>query len=99
MRVLTQTCCAGQLEGVIKKSQLIGRLQDQIAGLTATVEVQQRMALRKLRESQGVPTARVVTRELHMETPVDLAEVEALTTQLRTDMASQVENVERLTPD
>ena len=79
MHALTEACCAGQLEGAVKKSQLIGRLQDEIAALTATVEVEQRVALRKLRESlaqsHGVPTPKVVAMELQMETPVDLAEV------------------------
>lgn len=39
---------AGQLEKAIRAITLIGRLQDEVIGLTATVEVEQRLALRKL---------------------------------------------------
>ena len=51
--VLTQARCvvAGQLESAVKKVQLIARLQDEVAALTATVEVEQRVALQKLQTS------------------------------------------------
>ena len=51
--VLTQSrrVVAGQLESAVKKIQLIARLQDEVAALTATVEVEQRVALYKLQAS------------------------------------------------
>lgn len=42
---------AGQLENAVKKIQVIARLQDEVAALTATVEVEQRVALYKLQAS------------------------------------------------
>ena len=42
---------AGELESAINKIKLIGRLQDEMIGLTAAVEVEQRSALHKLQLS------------------------------------------------
>jgi hypothetical protein len=51
--VLTKGSCvvAGQLESAITKIKLIGRLQDEAIELSATVEVEQRLALHKLQAS------------------------------------------------
>ena len=41
----------GQLESAINKIKLIGRLQDEVTGLTAAVEIEQRSALHELQLS------------------------------------------------